>query len=222
MSGRCCFARIVGYIVLLYVSCNLRIYKQVTILRDSGALQSLMLEGVIPVEETGKKVLVTGLWGLEPVPLVKVKLQSDLVCGDAMVGVVSQLPMSDVDLLLGNDLAGGKMSPVPVLSVTPVESIKTKQLEENNPELFPVCAVTRVMAAQVDPEVRAGSKEENGDFLGDDLNALFADSVTDVEDDMGSNRQRLVKAQHRDLQLQKLLEDVESEDDPSSAYYVKN
>ena len=83
----------------------------VQILRDSGALQSLMLRGLAPVVETGQKISIHSLWGAQSVPLVEVVIECDLVRGPVLVGLVDRLPIPGVDFVLGNDLAGGRMSP---------------------------------------------------------------------------------------------------------------
>ena len=63
-----------------------------TILRDTGASQSLMLSSVSPEStdgEVGAKALIQGInGGCVPVPLCKVVLESGLVSGVVMVGVV--------------------------------------------------------------------------------------------------------------------------------------
>ncbi|XP_076052821.1 uncharacterized protein LOC143032237 [Oratosquilla oratoria] len=122
--------------------------KRVTILRDSGALQSLILSSLVRSPVVGGSVTVSSLGGLAKVPLVSIDLQSPLYEGQAMVGMVDELPVVGVDVILGNDLVGGKMCPTPIVSEVPVVSEETEQLERPHPGLFPVCAVTRAMAAQ--------------------------------------------------------------------------
>ncbi|KAK4314111.1 hypothetical protein Pmani_014600 [Petrolisthes manimaculis] len=46
-------------------------------LRDSGALQSLLLKEVVPVEKSGKTVLVNSLWGLDAVPSMTARKESE-------------------------------------------------------------------------------------------------------------------------------------------------
>lgn len=45
--------------------------------------------------------------GYVEVPLHKVHLTSDLVIGEVVVGVRPSLPVPGVEVILGNDLAGG-------------------------------------------------------------------------------------------------------------------
>lgn len=69
---------------------------------------------------TGANVLLRGVeLGCIKVPLHTVCLKSDLVSGCVQVGVRSQLPVEGVDLILGNDLVGGKVFSQPVVVDTP-------------------------------------------------------------------------------------------------------
>ena len=123
--------------------------KPIQILKDTGASQSLLIEGVLPLSEqsaTGDKVLIHGEeLGFVSVPLHKVFLKSDLVSGPVTVGVRPTLPVEGVSLLLGNDLAGEKVMANPCLSSLPCESDSTIKISQEIPDLFPACAVTRAM-----------------------------------------------------------------------------
>ena len=50
------------------------------------------------------------------VPLHRINLKSDLISGTVIVGVRPELPVKDVSMLLGNDLAGGKILPHPIVT----------------------------------------------------------------------------------------------------------
>ena len=95
---------------------------------------------------SGESVLLKGVeCGIVNVPLHHVFLTSDLVSGPVIVGVCSSLPIDGVYFLLGNDLAGGKIVPSPVITDTPkIEEVIDPILEEI-PDLYPSCAVTRAM-----------------------------------------------------------------------------
>ena len=83
----------------------------------------------------------------------------------ADVGIVDSLPVPGIDLLLGNDIAGAKVFPHPIVSSEPLYIPETVALEEQHPEVFNVCAVTRSMAKVMDtlPEIveESGMSEEN-------------------------------------------------------------
>ena len=84
----------------------------ITILQDTGANQSLLLESSLPqsaVTSTGASTLIQGV-ELETVsvPLHKVILNCNIVSGPVILGVRHSLPVKGIDLILGNDLAGEK------------------------------------------------------------------------------------------------------------------
>lgn len=85
-------------------------------LRDTGAAQTLLLEGVLPVFEqtfAAKTVLIQDVeLGFINVPLHRICLKSDLNTGPVTVGGRPTLPVPDVSFLIGNDLAGGKLNPI--------------------------------------------------------------------------------------------------------------
>ena len=85
------------------------------ILTDTGATQSLLVEGILPLSKetaTGTQVLIQGVkLGIISVPLHTIYLKSDLVSGAAIVGLRPTLPIEGVSLILGNDLAGEKVIP---------------------------------------------------------------------------------------------------------------
>ncbi|KAJ8030015.1 hypothetical protein HOLleu_29581 [Holothuria leucospilota] len=126
---------------------------KVKILRDTGATQSLLLDGVLPLSDstsTGANVLIQGVeCGFISVPLHKINLKSDLVSGSVIVGVRPTLPVKGVSLLLGNDLAGGKVVANAILTDKPCDYNNTEQLEKEFPNLFPACAVTRAMSQKL-------------------------------------------------------------------------
>lgn len=87
--------------------------KPITILRDTGSVQSLMLRSTLNLlsdSYTGSDVILRGVGsGCVTVPLHMIYLQTELVTGNVCVGVCSDLPVEGVQFILGNDLAGGKM-----------------------------------------------------------------------------------------------------------------
>ncbi|XP_062891885.1 uncharacterized protein LOC134339372 [Mobula hypostoma] len=94
----------------------------VRIWRDTGACQSLILKSVLEFSsetQTGE-VEIKGVGeGTESLPLHQIHLQSNLVSGPVTIGVRSELPMKDVEVLLSNDLDGGIVFPVVRLTGQP-------------------------------------------------------------------------------------------------------
>ncbi len=121
--------------------------RSISILRDTGAAQSFILEGALPFSNetyTGTDVLVRGIeLSCIRVPLHTVFLTSDLVSGPVKVGVRLRLPVEGVSLILGNDLAGGMVFPHPIVTNTPVCE---GELGSQFPSTFSACAITRAQA----------------------------------------------------------------------------
>ena len=96
----------------------------IMILRDTGATQSLLLEGVLPLDSgtsTGEEVIAQGIEsGFVNVPLHRIYLKSNLISGLVVVGTRPTLPIEGVALLLGNNLAGGRVIANPKVSSKPV------------------------------------------------------------------------------------------------------
>ncbi|XP_072125703.1 uncharacterized protein [Mobula birostris] len=115
----------------------------VRIWRDTGACQSLILRSVLDFSsetETGEVRVIKGIGkGTEAVPLHQIHLKSDLVSGLVMIGVRPELPMRDVEVLLGNDLAGGNVFSAVKLTGQPAR-IEAPPMDS---QVYPVCAVTR-------------------------------------------------------------------------------
>ncbi|KAK0150003.1 hypothetical protein N1851_009237 [Merluccius polli] len=125
--------------------------KPVKILRDTGATETFVLESVLPFScqsSTGTEVLIRGM-GMQTmsVPLHNVELSSDLVLGEATVGVRPALPVPGVHVILGNLLAKDRVwpsgPPLPVVTTEPTKSYKRDECVAEFPEVFTACAVTR-------------------------------------------------------------------------------
>ncbi|XP_071959881.1 uncharacterized protein [Antedon mediterranea] len=124
--------------------------SKVRVLRDTGASQSLIIESALSFSNessAGASVLIQGVeGGYKEVPLHVIRIETDIVSGDFVVGVVPSLPVWGVTLLLGNDLAGDRVTVEPVVCKSHVEDESTVCLEKELLHVFPSCAVTRSMA----------------------------------------------------------------------------
>ena len=175
-----------GTISLLH---NKSITKPIRILRDTGASQSLILAETIPLSEkshSGKSVLIQGVeCGLVTVPLHQVNLKSDLVSGTVTVGARPSLPIEGVHLILGNDLAGDKAVVNPVMTEKPEVTTTIDPIEDEIPDLYPSCAVTRAMAQKANIENAQVGKSTNSGYTYD-LSDTFLSSMYNESDQQTS------------------------------------
>ena len=224
----------------------------IKILRDTGASQSPILADTLPFSEktsSGTSVLIQGVeCGFVNVPLHNIYLSSDLVTGLVAVGVRPSLPFKGVHLLLGNDLAGDKVVVNPLLTNIPCIDQPSDPIEQEIPDLYPSCAVTRAMAKK--------AKQNDGDidltdtFLGQSFKHEITNSLsprlsgkqTDLSDKAESShyssilnnqgqghdlvsRSQLCQEQHNDPEILPLLErtlDEKEIDQVPVCFYVKN
>ena len=88
---------------------------KVSILRDTGASQSLLLRSKLPkgvIEATRETVMIEGIGGKRvKIPLCKITLKSQWKNGPMKVGVVDKLPMKGISLILGNEVKTKKCHP---------------------------------------------------------------------------------------------------------------
>ena len=110
------------------------------------------------------------------VPLHQIHLKTDLVSGPVKIGVRPELPMKGVSMLLGNDLAGGKVFPDPIVTSKPC-----LQEDDQEKEIFPACAVTRAMSRKASIE----AIEENSDQI-DDLGYNLEDTFVSKLNENGN------------------------------------
>ena len=97
--------------------------------------------------------MIRGVAGFDIFLKVNVHLDCELVKATADLGVVESLPIPGIDLL-GNDIAGAKVFPHPIVSSKSVSVPETVSLEQQHPEVFNVCAITRSMAKVMNTPLR--------------------------------------------------------------------
>ena len=202
----------------------------------------MLVEGVLPLSAetaTGDHVLIHGVeLGYISVPMHKVFLQSDLVSGYVTVGIRPTLPVVGVSLLLGNDIAGERVTANPLMSSLPFLSDSSDQVTQDIPGLYPACAVTRSMTKQqvgmpndqvcdwmgencstLNAPVQSGSGDESDGNI--ELSTTFFPTVDnpmiyheDLEPVQGASlptplsTRELIKQQELDTGLTPLLQDV--------------
>ena len=151
-----------GYVSLLGSDTQL----PVRILRDTGALESFVVESVLPFSsetDTGSCVLFKGMsMQLFSSPLHRLSLSCALVKGQVSMGVRPSLPVPGVAIILGNDLADNKVWPdlLPSLVVCSTPVVR----EPADPEVFPVCAVVT--------QAQRIQQEEQIEVISDDVVSL--------------------------------------------------
>ena len=216
----------------------------VSILRDTGAAQSVLIKSAVPFLDecyTGDFVVLNGVGGTVTVPLCQMFLKTDLLAKPVIVAIKEQLPVDGVTFLMGNDIAGNLVVPDPVVCSKPLEVDPMAELVKHDPDLFPVCAVTRSQSKKilkVNSDEPAHSREKEGDFEYN-LCGLFSESNVKeanidkcgVDSSGGKDlnnvpvtRQMLITQQNSDNSLSPLLQkavtEAESESEPR-CYYVK-
>ena len=97
---------------------------EVSILRDTGASQSLLLRNKLPkrvIEATRETVMIEGIGGKRvKIPLCKITLKSQWKDGPMKVGVVDKLPMKGISLILGNEVRTKKCHPKKMAKISAI------------------------------------------------------------------------------------------------------
>ena len=225
----------------------------ITILRDTGASQSLILADTLPFSEktsSGTSVLIQGVeCGFVYVPLHNIYLSSDLVKGPVAVGIRQTLPFKGVHLLLGNDLAGDKVVVNPLVTDTPCMDQSPDPIEQELPDLYPSCAVTRAMAKKAMLTENQSDVDLTDSFIGQSFKNEITKSLshnlpehqtdsndsTSVSDHFPSSlvekghdirsRSQLSKEQNKDPEISPLFQKAVSETDLAQdpiCFYIKN
>ena len=225
----------------------------IKILRDTEVSQFLILADTLPFSgktSSGTSILIQGVeCGFVNIPLCNIYLSSDLVTGLVAVGIRASLPFKGVHLLLGNDLAGDKVVVKPLLTNIPCIDQPPDPIEQEIPDLYPSCAITRAMAKK--------AKQNDGDidltdtFWGQsfkhDITNSLSSSLSDKQTDLSAyksesshyssklndqsqghdlvSRSQLYKEQYNDPEILPLLERAFEEkeiDQVPVCFYVKN
>lgn len=86
-----------------------------------------------------------------------VHLFSPLVTGHVKVAILPRFPISGFTFILGNDLAGGNVFPLPEVITDPISSASACCLNSETSEalssVFPLCAITRAQAQKMSETV---------------------------------------------------------------------
>ena len=145
------------------------------------------------------------------------------------VGIRPSLPFKGVHLLLGNDL-GDKVVVNPLLSNTPCVDQPPDPIEQEIPDLYPSCAVTRAMAKKAKQNDGKQDIDLTDTFIGQsfshEVSKSLSPSLSDMQTDLTHNpsvsdhspsfsnvhghdplsRSQLCKEQHSDPEILPLFE----------------
>ena len=143
--------------------------------------------------------------------------------GDVSLGVIESLPFDGIHLLLGNDLAGDKVTVNQFLTNKPCLSQQPDPVESVIPDLYPSCAVTSAMKKRQDHEidnVRADEIDMSDTFL----SKVFENS--DANDNQSSfSKSSLIREQQNDpvryLRFSKSSDEMDAAGAPV-CYFIKN
>ena len=205
----------------------------VRILRDTGGSQSVILADALPFSEQsacGYGAVLRGIeMGYVLRPVHRIHVQSKLVNGFFPVAICPALPIRGVTFLMGNDIAGGKVTPA--LEVLDIP--QCPQTEKNLPpiDLFPSCVITRAQARKFNDVSLSDSvlmpafsgeveTEIEAESAADSLCVSAAEQVRPVSPETTSpdgsslpvSRRRLCAAQRADPTLRKCFSSVVSAD----------
>lgn len=213
----------------------------IRILRDTGASQSLLLADVLPFSEmsfSGTNVLIRGIdsSNFSSVPLHNIYLSSDFISGPVTLGIRPSLPFEGVHLLLGNDLAGDKVTINPLVTDRPCSECKPDPIEQEIPDLYPSCAVTRAMSKNVCQKREIDNKNTPAvDLSGTFLTELFNTDEPSYSDMPSSktktncnetfSKTQLITEQHNDSEISSLFDRAVNETEIIEnpvCYYIKS
>src|ERR1043165_2030263 len=171
--------------------------RQVMLLRDSGALQSIVSRDGLHAHEyivTGEDRLIQGIVGeAVKVPLVEISLESEMVTGNFLCGLVDKVP-NGINLLIGNDLV--RNEPVDIGVVTRAQSKAEANMQTG---------IVQLDAVNFDDSLVNTSVVEDEDDL--NLHELFSNEVEEnIEISEFCSRNELIQLQHSDSSLVSLFE----------------
>ena len=184
--------------------------KQLVLLRDTGARQSLVLEKSLPqdFQKTCKEFALIGGFPNTVVscPLEVLYLESPLVTGHVKVAVVKTLPLEGVDFILANDLVRGERNINPVMVSSPVSSYEDCDMNCIE-DVFPVGVITRSKSKKLDTTYDEQILEDLPNIFEireGEVHHLGFQNNLDPKEDFPGSREKLIEAQNMDNELQNL------------------
>ena len=186
---------------------------------------------------SGSNVLIKGVDSVDysSIPLHNVYLASKLVSGPVKVGIKPSLPFKGISLLLGNGLTGDKVVTGLILIDKPCFDQNSDFIEEECPDVYPSCVVTRAMARAKNDSTQNDQHGKDIDLADSCLAKFFEnDKVATLnESDLFTNKilsqsiskSNLITEQHKDPEISTLFEKAAEESELSKnpvCYFVQN
>ena len=170
-------------------------------LRDTGSRQTFLLDSTMQLSQESfmnAYVFSEGMFSetIATVPLHQVYFESGIITGPIAVGILPRFPVKGVQLILGNDVAGDKVKPSPIVTVKP--SLVEVHADPDIPGLYPSCAVTRSMAKKQALEESKSSDVHENDTKVDETDTTSFDLP---EQDKLFSRSELIAEQHSDPEI---------------------
>ena len=161
------------------------------------------------------------------------------------VGIRPFLPFKGVHMLLGNDFAGDKVVVDPLLTSTPCADQPPDPIEQEIPDLYPSCAVTRAMAKKANQNKGMQDIDLVDTLIGQSFNDEILNSLPPSQSDIQTDfdfsrsnidlspsisndqlsRSQLCKEQHSEPEISCLFDRALDENEMSQVpvcYFVKN
>ena len=161
------------------------------------------------------------------------------------VGIRPFLPFKGVHMLLGNDLAGDKVVVDPLLTSTPCADQPPDPIEQEIPDLYPSCAVTRAMAKKANQNKGMQDIDLVDTLIGQSFNDEISNSLPPSQSDIHTDfdfsrsnidlspsisndqlsRSQLCKEQHSEPEISCLFDRALDKNEMSQVpvcYFVKN
>ena len=192
--------------------------KQVNILRDTGAAQTVVRKELVSkVDMLDENIVVTDLSTSKVLPLAEVNIDCPYVKDKVKVAVCDkELPVSKVDIVLGNDLAGSKVISNLIICNPESRNVKTNCNPDN---------VVEVKSTEIGDEGKQAcivTRSGKSTDVGKPSKATVSEK--NLPDILSLTRENFAKLQREDKTISYLFEKAvnKSEIDKVPCYYIDN
>ena len=181
--------------------------KKVKLLRDTGAVQSLILRSALPndfKERHQEYVVINGFPNtLTSSPRETLYLNSEWSNGLEKLAVVDSIPVGGIDVIIGNDIADREEPELPIISPEAQGGVSVEVTSEMAES--PVCVVTRSSVRPLDLE------EVNLDFCEDKESSDCSIPCDREMERVPWNRSALSEAQKVEFEKEEVVDEEPKE-----------